>query len=493
MFDQFVRQNRWWTDPTSLKSDRHLRRLTEAPLRWLPPLPFRFDRDAIYTLRGPRQVGKSTILKRQIAQLLSEGWPARAIMYLDVELAGLTDARDLTAAIRAYVDDARAAHARTVRLAILLDEVTRVSNWAGAVRGLVDNGELDDVTVIATGSHTTDLKHGGERLPGRRGGGADLDAYLLPLAFREYVQLLRPDLTLPSTLPALDDLQAIAASSLDRTAVRPVLIPLFARYLRTGGYLTVINAAHAEDMVRAEIYEQYREALVGEFTRAALRESYVREVVAWLSGHLGQEFTPGDMAKETDIGSKDTARHYVEHLENTYAVLQSYRTSSLTCPKPAFRAPRKVHPIDPFIFHLLRAWAAADPDPWTAACTCLDHPDDVGHLVESTVMVHLYRAFGDRVYYWRPDRGKEIDAVIHSGHRLHLLEVKYRQRVGRHDVEELARAGGGLVLSRDENGFLDDGTMYQLPAAEFLACLDTPALTTARHPSTRFVGDAPVV
>jgi len=483
VLEQFVRQNRWWTDPTTLKSDRHLRRLEEAPLRWLPTLPFRLDRDAVYTLRGPRQVGKSTVLKRQVAQLLAEGWPARTILYLDVELAGIDHARDLTAAIRAYLDDARATDGSPTRLAVLLDEVTRVPNWAGAVRGLVDNGELDGVTVIATGSHTADLQHGGERLPGRRGGGDDLDAYLLPLAFREYVQLLRPDLTLPPLLTSLEP-DIVAASSLDRVILRQVLTPLFVRYLQTGGYLTVINDLHAHDMVRAETYEQYREALVGEFTRAAMRESYLREVITWLSSHLGQEFSPGDLARDTDIGSKDTARHYVDHLENTYATLQVYRTSSLTRPEPAFRAPRKVHPIDPFIFHLLRAWAVVDPDPWPATNALIDRPEEAGHLVESIVMVHLRRAFGDHVFYWRPEKGKEIDAVVvQPGQRVGLLEVKYRQHVDRSDLEELRRAGGGLVLSRDTDGSLDDGRIYQLPVAEFLACLDTPALTTRRRAS----------
>src|SRR6187401_1360292 len=102
MLDQFARQNRWWLDPAGMSRDRHLRQLRQAQIRWEPPLPFQFDRDAVYTLRGPRQVGKSTILKRQIAALLAEGWPANAILYLDVELAGLETARDLVEALRAY-------------------------------------------------------------------------------------------------------------------------------------------------------------------------------------------------------------------------------------------------------------------------------------------------------------------------------------------------------------------------------------------------------
>src|SRR5688572_18574898 len=202
MLDQFARQNRWWLDPKDVERDRHLRQLREAPLRWEPSLPFRFESDAVYTLRGPRQVGKSTILKRQISALLASGWPAQAILYLDVELAGLETARDLVEALRAYLDSRPARRnaaltGATQRQAILLDEVTRVQDWAGAVRGLVDNDELLNVTVVATGSHTTDLRRGGERLPGRRGGGQELDLECLPLSFREYVALVEPDLRLP--------------------------------------------------------------------------------------------------------------------------------------------------------------------------------------------------------------------------------------------------------------------------------------------------------
>ena len=131
MLDQFARQNRWWVDPTEVDRDRHLWRLHEAPLRWVPPLPFDFDRDAIYTLRGPRQVGKSTILKRQIAALLADHWSPDHILYLDVELAGLETAQDLVESLRAYIDSRkpfRNAGQPDVsgRLVILLDEVTRV-------------------------------------------------------------------------------------------------------------------------------------------------------------------------------------------------------------------------------------------------------------------------------------------------------------------------------------------------------------------------------
>src|SRR5262245_36946134 len=158
MLDQFARQNRWWLDAAEIGRDRHLSRMREAPLRWEPPLPFRFDRDAIYTLRGPRQVGKTTVLKRQVAALLAEDWSPENILYLDGELAGLETASDLVGAVRAYTDSRGSLRNADQgepgqRLVILLDEVTRVRNWAGALRGLVDNDEVRGVTFIATGSH----------------------------------------------------------------------------------------------------------------------------------------------------------------------------------------------------------------------------------------------------------------------------------------------------------------------------------------------------
>ena len=478
-FTQLARQNPWWTDPAAIVRDRHLRRLADMPLRWTPPLPFRFDRDAIYTLRGPRQVGKSTVLKRLVERLIGEKWPTRRILYLDVELAGIDHQRDLIDALRTYLDAVRPPTGEEARCVILLDEVTRVPSWSGALRALVDNGELDGVTLIASGSHAADLREGGERMPGRRGGGAELDVFLFPLAFREYVQLVRPDLRLPAPTVDLHP-AAVAGTLVERASVGHILAGLFRDYLTTGGFLTAINDMRNHNAVRPETFDLYRQAIVGEFTRAGLRESSLREVVAWLTTHLGQEFNPGDIAKDTDIGSKDTARRYLDHLVDTYVVEIVYRTQHHDKPEPAFRAPRKIHPLDPLHYHALRGWAVGEPDPWQLAQRVLEDPGPRGHFVESLVLVHLRRAFGARVFYWRPDRGKEIDAVVFGADRLPFYaEVKYRSQFDARELDELlAVAGGGLVLGIEKSQWRADGRIYELPVPEFLACLDAPALTT---------------
>jgi predicted AAA+ superfamily ATPase len=482
VLDQLARQNRWWIASGEIHRDRHLRRVYEAPRRWEAPLPFRFDRDAIYTLRGPRQVGKSTVLKRQIAALLDDGWPARRILYVDVELAGVERAHDLVSVLRTYLDGERSpTDAGSGRLAIFLDEVTRVEGWAGAIRGLVDNDELRGVTLVATGSHTVDVRRGGERLPGRRGGGSELDLELLPLSFRGYVGLVDPSLPLPPVVSTFD-LAALRASRRERLLIRPRLTALLERYLLVGGFLTALNDEAAHGAILAETFQAYREGIAGEFTRAGLRESYLRELIDWVARHLGQELDYRGIAADTDIGSKDTARNYLDHLVETYTALLIHRTTSLTTPAPAFRSPKKLHPLDPLFWHLLRGWAASDPDPWPSAVETMTRSEEVGHLVESTLLVHLRRAFGERVFFWRSTAQRELDAVVAvPSSAPTLVEVKYQRQVGERDASVLVDAGGGVLVTRDLEGDLAGGSVYALPVAEALLLLDTPALAPARH------------
>ncbi len=74
-FARLAEQNPWWREPGAVERDFHVRAFASSPVRWEPREAgaFSFDADTIYTLRGPRQVGKTTLLK-----LLIPGSSARA-------------------------------------------------------------------------------------------------------------------------------------------------------------------------------------------------------------------------------------------------------------------------------------------------------------------------------------------------------------------------------------------------------------------------------
>ena len=55
--------NPWWMDKKAINADPQIKDWEESKLKWDPGLDaFKAD-DYIYSLRGPRQVGKTTLIK----------------------------------------------------------------------------------------------------------------------------------------------------------------------------------------------------------------------------------------------------------------------------------------------------------------------------------------------------------------------------------------------------------------------------------------------
>lgn len=67
--------NPWWAAPSAIGDDPKLAELGSSGLEWASATLGRFDLDAdrVYTLRGPRQVGKTTLLKLLVRALQVSG------------------------------------------------------------------------------------------------------------------------------------------------------------------------------------------------------------------------------------------------------------------------------------------------------------------------------------------------------------------------------------------------------------------------------------
>ncbi|MDG6921064.1 MAG: ATP-binding protein, partial [Nitrososphaerota archaeon] len=80
--------NPWWADPSSIEQDNNVQEWTNAKFKWNPRLgeTIQWDVDVIYILRGPRQVGKTTLSKLKIRELLGRRTPPRAIFYWACDL-----------------------------------------------------------------------------------------------------------------------------------------------------------------------------------------------------------------------------------------------------------------------------------------------------------------------------------------------------------------------------------------------------------------------
>lgn len=119
---------------------RYLRQLEQQPLVYEHDLPFALDVDGVYTLRGPRQVGKTTLLKTLVRDLLKRrGVHPRCVMYADIGATSVETEQELQEFVAAFLDDA-AQRESCDRTYVLLDEVTGMTDsgtsaWGGNSRG----------------------------------------------------------------------------------------------------------------------------------------------------------------------------------------------------------------------------------------------------------------------------------------------------------------------------------------------------------------------
>jgi predicted AAA+ superfamily ATPase len=465
-----LRDNPWWQDPKAIEEDVHLGRLAEHELSFRHPSPLPIDRDAVLALRGPRQVGKTTLMKRIVRELLEASVPPTSIMYLDVEGANLQTPYELQEAIREFVEWRPPSPGG--RRYLFLDEITGIDEWGRAIRVLAGRGTLEGCSVLCTGSHARDVKRGAERAPGRKGDVEAWDWIMMPLSFRDYVSVHDPDLG--EKLPELDlsDLPGAFEAAQDIALHHENLHPLFERYLLTGGFPHAMSTEAEDGVIPQRVYRLHQEAFRGEIVRAGHREDLFRELVEWVGeNRLGGEFSWSDGSGSTSIGSHHTVREYLEDAQAAFLWHILYRVESLDAPARASRSPKKLYPADPFTWHVLNSWVSPSSEPWQEAIELLEDPAELGLLVESVVGDHLCRWRGRfALYYRHSQRKEEIDFTVFDDKRL-LVKVKYRNRIRQSDFSALARHGGGVLVTKDTLFFDEESKVLALPAPSFLAGL----------------------
>ncbi len=475
---EVTRDNPWWKNRQAIEEDPQLRRLENQPFTHRHELEnFNYCQDAVYTLRGPRQVGKTTLLKMIIRYLLkSESYriQPRDILYLNVQAVDVSTHNDLQNLIQEFIEDRRTLETDN-RLYLFLDEVTGITDWGKAIQSLHGRGLTENVFILATGSHALDIKRGGERMPGRRGKIDHPDWVLLPLSFQDYVKALAEQSTLqiPDKIPEIDlfDIKKTYESARELQMYSPPVDNLFQRYLQTGGYPYAISAEIGKDMIPEGVYRQFQHAIREEMRKAGRRETYFRELVAWaVDKHLGKEFSWSTASSDTHIGSKNTARNYLEDGEGVFIWHIMNRVINIGEPTPAPKSPKKLYTLDPFCWHSLTTWVEGQPDPWSQTLEVLANNNFLGDFVESIVADHLKRRFGHFALYHRSSQGKEeIDFVLHkSPEEYSLVEVKHRNEIKQSDRKYLDKYGGGIVATKNQLNYNEKKNIVDIPIHDLL-------------------------
>ena len=467
-----TRLNPWWADPTWAAHDPHLTAIPAAVT--LPDPTFvsgiALGDRSVHVVRGPRQVGKSTGLKRLVERALADGAAPSQVVYLSLDLLeGASIAAFATAVRRAK--ELAASDGPSL---ILLDEVTVVMRWARAVKELWDAGDIRNDTVVCTGSSAIDLADGEvESLPGRRGAGSDF--LVLPQSFASFARAGDP------LIPASPSLRVGALSTPEgRETLRqaqkqlPRLGAALDRYLVFGGLpAAVVEAASGAARPSASTQRVLWDSISREVRRRGASEPALRALLERVVLGLSSKTSWSTLAREMDapLGGKNarvppdgkTVKDYVEFLGRNYVLLVAYFWKAALATNDQAHD-KKIYLGDPLLHTIV-----LDRTPGLAF--------DKAKAVENAVALALYRiyepeanraegfAYPEELHAWETTKPREIDFVCGRRPAAELVEVKYQSRAGAGDTLVMRNAFPGrpaVLATRDTFALEDDYLM--LPA-----------------------------
>ena len=369
----------------------------------------------ISLLTGPRQAGKTTLMRRLETFLQTKG---RRTLWLNLDFED--DARHLTS---------QGALLQKIRLelgsgdgVVFIDEIQRKQDAGLFLKGLYDQGL--PWKFVVSGSGSLELKEKiSESLAGRK-----RQFELGTVSFAEFVDFR-------TGYRYSDRLREFLATESAKAG------RLLVEYLQYGGYPSVILAdSHIEKLaVINEIYRSYLERDIVYLLRIEKSEAFT-DLVRVLAAQSGKLVIFSELAATLGL-SLATVKTYLWYLEKTFIVRKV---------TPYFTNIRKELTKSPVYYF-------ADMGLRNFACGHFGKILDVDAGFAFQTMVHglLWGHFptaDTSIHYWRTKDKAEVDFVVRRGDRVVPLEVKYRalrkpevQRSFRSFIERYAPETGLLI------------------------------------------------
>jgi len=359
---------------------------------------------------GPRQVGKTTLLLQTITQLISDGVPAKNILYVTFDhpifkLAGL----------EAILDAWRELEPKAAGPEYLfLDEAQFIRDFGTWVKHQIDFGSKER-RIVFTGSAVSLLSSGEESGVGRWH-----TLRISTLSFYEYLQIKKISF---SNIPKVDLISDLFTSSpselLHFSEANQTLIGHFHEYLIRGGFpqtALVESIPQAQRLLREDIIDKVLKrdmtAIFGVRRILELEETFI-----YLCMHDGGIQDLSTLSKNLGV-PKPTVQNFINLLMATHLL---FRLPPFGYGKEILRARYKLYLADP-------AMASAI---LMRGKTVLEDPKALGNCVETAAFAHLSAHSVTnhiRFSYWKDPRNNELDLVLELSQDIIPIEVKYHSQ-----------------------------------------------------------------
>ncbi len=465
------RFNRWWegTNPNPPSFRR----------RDFAYIKKELESEKIIVLTGPRQIGKTTLVKQLIADLLESKTPAKRILYVQLDDVPL---KDLSAKPLLDVLQAFEAHvlAEPLDLAasptyLFLDEVQGVADWAETVKSYHDaNPKL---RIVCTGSASFSItQKGSENLPGRH-----LSFAMFPLKFIDAAIMAHPDKLDAQEIgnaayglrTALEESwtkgnpQAFLAKASD-TMIQLQNTPLqtyFNQYLLQGGYPEIVltkDVQKVQNLFKGYANDLILKDLMPWFNIRDFRTA--EHLLFLLAQNTGHEVEYSQYIERIKASNYITLRKYVNYFEQLNIITTVPRNAA----RPGLsRKNDKVYFNDTGFRNALIGLERPEPTEMGAIAETVLHD----HL--QRLAFKLNRSTRRQITYHKTQKA-EIDFILRlTAHNKSVpIECKYgksRSKTQQEELRQFAQENGTFALSTTENELAHRNEIVHVPL--WMLCL----------------------
>lgn len=300
MEELFYKSNPWWEDSylfNGKKRELYLRQLESHFI----------NKDIIF-LTGLRRVGKTSILKNFISQLINEKKiTSKYIFYISLDLLALEEL-SITQILQEY----RKLHkiASNQKIYLFLDEITSKESYSQELKNLYD---LEDIKIYASSSSASLLRDKNAYLTGRQ-----RIVEVMPLDFNEYLEF-----------------KNIKIKKSDSY----LLDGYFEEYMSDGGmpeYVLNGDISYLQNLIDNILYKD----IIAYHN--IKNEQAVRDFYRLLMERSGKQLSLNKIANILDIGV-DSAKRYLSYFEDTYLIYTIEKYGKLN---ERLKNPKKVYAGD---------------------------------------------------------------------------------------------------------------------------------------------------
>lgn len=225
----------------------------------------------LLVIKGPRRIGKTTLLYYLVYRALKDTIDAKNILYLSLDDPNL-DFKLLERILEQHL-------LKKGKKIVLLDEASFIPEWNRILKNLIDRGIVQDSIIVVTGSYGVDLEEAERLLYGRVGNVYNIRGslksgafqFLFPLRFSEIVNefevcenlksfLIKKNVAKRKTLPSIREglLRNLVVKKEDISFLEEIddvilnsLSSFFKTFVLTGGF-----PKYFKDYISSEFSEQ---------------------------------------------------------------------------------------------------------------------------------------------------------------------------------------------------------------------------------------------